>query len=64
MDGDVVLVPEGYHPVGVPAGYDCYYLNVMAGPNRAWHFTVDPDHAWLMNWDPAAPVAAEEGAAR
>ena len=32
MDGDVVLVPRGYHPVGAPAGYDCYYLNVMAGP--------------------------------
>lgn len=63
-DGDVVLVPEGFHPVGVPAGYDCYYLNVMAGPNRAWHFTVDPDHAWLMNWDPAAPRATEEDDAR
>lgn len=63
-DGDVVLVPEGYHPVGVPAGYDCYYLNVMAGPNRAWHFTVDPDHAWLMDWDPAAPRAADKDAAR
>jgi 5-deoxy-glucuronate isomerase len=59
-DGDIVLVPAGYHPVGAPAGYDCYYLNVMAGPNRAWHFTVDPDHAWLMNWDPAAPNAADE----
>ena len=58
MDGDLVVVPEGYHPVGVPAGYDCYYLNVMAGPNRAWHFTIDPDHAWLMNWDPAAPASA------
>ena len=57
-DGDLVLVPAGYHPVGAPAGYDCYYLNVMAGPHRAWHFTVDPDHAWLMNWDPAAPQAA------
>jgi 5-deoxy-glucuronate isomerase len=60
MDGDLVLVSEGYHPVGVPAGYDCYYLNVMAGPNRAWHFTLDPDHAWLMNWSAAAPVAAAE----
>ena len=60
MDGDVVVVPEGYHPVGAPAGYDCYYLNVMAGPNRAWHFTIDPDHAWLMDWDPAAPRAGEE----
>jgi 5-deoxy-glucuronate isomerase len=63
-DGDVVLVPEGYHPVGVPAGYDCYYLNVMAGPNRAWHFTTDPDHAWLMDWDPAAPRATREDAFR
>jgi 5-deoxy-glucuronate isomerase len=63
-DGDIVLVPEGYHPVGVPHGYDCYYLNVMAGPNRAWYFTIDPDHAWLMNWDPAAPLAVTEDAAR
>jgi 5-deoxy-glucuronate isomerase len=54
-DGDVVLVPGGYHPFGAPAGYDAYYLNVMAGPNRAWHFTLDPDHEWLMNWDPALP---------
>jgi 5-deoxy-glucuronate isomerase len=50
MDGDVVLVPRGYHPVGMPAGYDGYYLNVMAGPARAWNFTLDPDHAWLMDW--------------
>jgi len=55
MDGDVVLVPRGYHPVGVPAGYDCYYLNVMAGPAREWRFTLDPDHAWLMDWSPDAP---------
>jgi len=60
MDGDLVLVPRGYHPVGVPAGYDCWYLNIMAGPNRAWHFTVDPDHAWLMNWDPSAPKPTQE----
>ena len=57
-DADVVLVPFGYHPVGAPAGHDCYYLNIMAGPNRAWHFSADPDHAWLMDWDPAAPQAA------
>jgi len=63
-DCDLIVVPEGYHPVGAPHGYDCYYLNVMAGPNRAWYFTIDPDHAWLMNWDPAAPVAAMEDATR
>lgn len=54
-DGDVVLVPRGYHVVGAASGYDCYYLNVMAGPNRAWNFTVDPDHRWLMDWDPTRP---------
>jgi len=55
-DSDVLLIPRGYHPFGAPAGYDAYYLNVMAGANRAWHFTVDPDHAWLMNWDPKLPT--------
>jgi 5-deoxy-glucuronate isomerase len=53
-DGDVVLVPRGYHAVAAAAGYDCYYLNVMAGPVREWRFTVDPDHVWLMDWDPDA----------
>jgi 5-deoxy-glucuronate isomerase len=63
-DLDIVLVPAGYHPVAAAAGYDCYYLNVMAGPNRAWNFTLDPDHAWLMNWQvPAAQTAPEEAIA-
>lgn len=47
-DGDVVLVPRGYHPVGAPHGYDLYYLNVMAGPRRQWIFHNDPAHEWLM----------------
>jgi len=46
-DGDVVLVPRGYHPVGAPHGYDLYYLNVMAGPERRWIFRNDPIHAWI-----------------
>jgi 5-deoxy-glucuronate isomerase len=54
-DRDVILVPRGYHVVGAAAGYDTWYLNVMAGPERVWRFTVDPDHRWLMNWDPASP---------
>ncbi len=54
-DGDVILVPRGYHVVGAAAGYDTWYLNIMAGPTRVWSFTVDPDHQWLMNWDPARP---------
>jgi len=47
-DGDVVLVPSGYHPVAAPHGYTLYYLNVMAGPKRIWRFHNDPDHAWLI----------------
>jgi 5-deoxy-glucuronate isomerase len=47
-DGDVVLVPKGYHVVSAPPGYDVYYLNVMAGPVREWRIKNDPDHEWLL----------------
>ena len=55
-NGDLVLVPRGYHPVAATPGHECYYLNVMAGPTRAWNFQVDPHYAHLMNWAPP-PVA-------
>ncbi|MEK6454405.1 5-deoxy-glucuronate isomerase [Caldifermentibacillus hisashii] len=48
-NGDVVIVPAGYHPVGVPDGYESYYLNVMAGPKRIWKFYNDPAHEWILN---------------
>ncbi len=47
-DHDVVMVPRGYHPVVMPHGYRGYYLNVMAGTHREWHFKNDPAHDWLM----------------
>ena len=47
-DRDVVLVPRGYHPVVVPHGYTSYYLNVMAGSQRVWHFRNDPAHEWML----------------
>ena len=47
-DRDIVLVPRGYHTVSAPPGYDLYYLNVMAGPTRAWAVANDPDHEWTM----------------
>ena len=47
-DHDVVLVPRGYHPVAACAGYDIYYLNVMAGPRRTWKFYNAPEHAWML----------------
>lgn len=48
-DHDVMVVPRGYHPVVVPWGYKSYYLNVMAGPERAWKFHNDPAHEWILN---------------
>ncbi len=42
-DGDVVLVPRGHHPCGAPHGFELYYLNVMAGPRRAWRFIPAPE---------------------
>jgi 5-deoxy-glucuronate isomerase len=47
-DHDVVMVPRGYHPCVAPHGYDLYYLNVMAGPGRVWHFKNDPTHEWML----------------
>ncbi|MBN9019438.1 MAG: 5-deoxy-glucuronate isomerase [Rhizobiales bacterium] len=48
-DGNVTLVPRGYHPCATIHGYDLYYLNVMAGPKRTWKFHNAPEHAWLLN---------------
>jgi 5-deoxy-glucuronate isomerase len=59
-DGDVVLVPEGYHPVVSAHGYTAYYLNFLAGSAQSLANTDDPDHAWIKaTWtrqDPRVPV--------
>ncbi len=47
-DGDLTLVPKGYHPCAATHGYDLYYLNVMAGPKRTWKFHNAPEHEWLL----------------
>jgi 5-deoxy-glucuronate isomerase len=47
-DGDVVLVPRGYHPCAACHGYHLYYLNVMAGPKRTWKFHNAREHEWLV----------------
>ena len=47
-DGDVTLVPRGYHPCATCHGYDLYYLNVMAGPKRMWKFHNAEEHEWLL----------------
>ncbi|KRW95650.1 5-deoxy-glucuronate isomerase [Paracoccus sp. MKU1] len=47
-DGEVVLVPRGHHPCGVPYGFEMHYLNVMAGPRRNWRFVPAPEVVHLM----------------
>jgi 5-deoxy-glucuronate isomerase len=46
-DGELVLVPEGYHPVVAAHGYDVYYLNALAGSARSLAASDDPDYAWV-----------------
>jgi 5-deoxy-glucuronate isomerase len=44
-DGDLVLIPEGYHPVAAGHGYNVYYLNALAGSARSMAASDDPEHA-------------------
>jgi 5-deoxy-glucuronate isomerase len=46
-DGDLVLVPRGYHVVAQAYGYRGYYLNVLAGERRSMAGTDDAAHAWI-----------------
>ncbi|MFC9437227.1 5-deoxy-glucuronate isomerase [Nocardia sp. NPDC057030] len=72
-DGDVFLVPHGYHgPCIAAPGYPMYYLNVLAGPapHRSMAFCDDPAHSWVRGtWDdeprdPRCPVTNHEGRLR
>jgi 5-deoxy-glucuronate isomerase len=54
-DGDLILAPRGYHPVGAPPGSNVYYLNYMAGEAtgaaRATPPVDDSDWAWMrQDW--------------
>ena len=61
-DGDLVLVPHGYHPFTAAPGYDFYYLNALAGDHHSMANTDDPDLAWIREtWaktpkDPRVPM--------
>ena len=69
-DGDVFLVPRGYHgPCIAAPGYTMYYLNILAGPGgaRSMAFCDDPAHHWIrdewegMPLDPRCPMTAASG---
>ncbi len=59
-NNDVVLIPEGYHPVSSPVGYTTYYLNVLAGSAQSLAAKDDPQFAWVKGSyhtvDPRVPV--------
>jgi len=69
-DGDVFLVPRGYHgPCIAAPGYTMYYLNILAGPGaeRSMAFCDDPAHHWVrdeweaMATDPRCPMVTSAG---
>jgi 5-deoxy-glucuronate isomerase len=61
-DGDLMLVPYGYHATAAAHGYDLYYLNALAGDRRSMAAADDPEHAWVRGaWaelepDPRVPL--------
>jgi 5-deoxy-glucuronate isomerase len=59
-DGELVLIPDGYHPVAAAHGYNVYYLNALAGSARSLAASDDPDYAWVRGeWrekDPRLPM--------
>jgi 5-deoxy-glucuronate isomerase len=61
-DGDLVLVPYGYHAFSAAPGYDFYYLNALAGDRHSMAYSDDPDLAWIrdswagMETDPRVPL--------
>ena len=61
---DLVLVPEGYHPVVSAHGYTTYYLNFLAGSAQSLANSDDPEHSWIkdtwMNKDPRLPIVGME----
>ena len=72
-DGDVFLVPRGYHgPCIAPPEYPMYYLNVLAGASdaRSLGFSDDPAYAWIrgswaaMATDPRVPLVSVAEALR
>lgn len=48
-DGDLLMVPEGFHAFAVAHGYTGYYLNVLAGNEtaRTMQPADDPAFAWV-----------------
>jgi 5-deoxy-glucuronate isomerase len=61
-DGDLLLVPFGYHTTAAAHGYDLYYLNALAGDRRSMASADDPGLHWIraawseLEPDPRVPL--------
>jgi 5-deoxy-glucuronate isomerase len=59
-DSQLVLSPEGYHPVVSAHGYNSYYLNILAGSDQSLAASDDPTYSWIKGtWksiDPRLPL--------
>jgi 5-deoxy-glucuronate isomerase len=57
---DLVIIPEGYHPVTSAPGYTAYYLNILAGSAQSLAVTEDPRYSWVKGTyhtrDPRVPI--------
>jgi 5-deoxy-glucuronate isomerase len=51
-DGDLVLIPYGYHSVSAPPRYQVYYLWAIAGDERRLAVYEDPAHRWVHGVTP------------
>jgi 5-deoxy-glucuronate isomerase len=66
-DGDIMLVPHGYHTTCAAHGYDLYYLNGLAGDRRSMAAADDPALAWIrpawreLEPDPRVPLVTLDG---
>lgn len=68
-DGDLLVIPSGYHTTCAAHGHDLYYLNVLAGPGatRSLQACEDPDlvgtrAAWPTTPpDPRVPIVSGTG---
>jgi 5-deoxy-glucuronate isomerase len=61
-DGEVVVVPDGYHPFAATDADDAYYLNALTGDRRTMACSFDPALDWVRGrWpseslDPRLPL--------
>jgi len=64
--GELVLIPDGYHPVVAAHGYNVYYLNALSGSARSLAASLDPNYSWVSStWketDPRVPFVSEPAA--